>query len=85
VVTSRLLSDVLEASARALDGTETLEVLAGVVKVDELVDALEHAAAIAAEVEHEANRAANLAQTGVEPAYPPLVRLLARSLCEVPA
>lgn len=79
------LSDALEASARALEASETLDVLGGVVKVDEFVDVLEHAAAIAAEVEHEADRSANLARTFVEPAYPPLVRLLGRALCEVPS
>lgn len=77
---SRALSDVLEATARALDGTETLTTLGGVVEVAEFVDVLEHAAAIAAEVEHEADRAANLAQTSTTPAYPPLVALLARAL-----
>lgn len=79
------LSDVLEAAARALEDTESLETLAGVVSVDAFVDALEHAAAIAAEVEHEAATAVIRGERDARPAYPPLVELLARSLCEVPA
>lgn len=37
----------------------------------------DHALALAYEAEHEAHRAANLAQTSVTPAYPPLVLALA--------
>lgn len=80
---SARLSDRLGATASALDDSD-LMTLGGVLEVSELVDALEHAAAIAAEVEHEADRAANLAQTSTTPAYPPLVALLARALVEVP-
>lgn len=79
------LSARLAQTARALDDTESLTTLGGVVEVAEFVDVLEHAAAIAAQVEHEADRAANLAQTSTSPAYPPLVTLLARALVQVPA
>jgi len=77
---SRALSDVLESAAHTLEDSEQLTTLGGVIEVNEFVDVLEHAAAIAAEVEHEADRAANLAQTATTPAYPPLVALLARAL-----
>lgn len=39
--------------------------------------AIDHALALAREAEYEAHRASNLAQTSVEPAYPPLVLGLA--------
>lgn len=39
--------------------------------------AFDHAIALAVEAEYEARRAGNLAQTSVDPAYPPLVLILA--------
>lgn len=74
-MTAPRLSDRLQAVATALEDSD-LTVLASVVVVEPLIDALEHAAALAAEVEHEADRASNLAGTNVNPAYPVLVRLL---------
>ena len=41
--------------------------------------AFDHAIALAREAEYEADRAGNLAQTSVEPAYPPLVLALAEA------
>lgn len=38
---------------------------------------LDHAIALAREAEYEADRASNLVQAGIAPAYPPLVELLA--------
>lgn len=73
------LSDRLEATAAALTDSD-LTVLGGVVEVAELVDALEHAAAIAAECEYMSSAAGQVARTHVTPAYPPLVQLLARAL-----
>jgi len=45
----------------------------------DLRPAYDHAIVLAKEAEFEAERAQNLAQTGVAPAYPPLVRLLAEA------
>ena len=45
-----------------------------------LQPAFDHAIVLAKEAEHEANRAMNIAMTGVDTAYPPLVLLLAESV-----
>lgn len=45
-----------------------------------LQPAFDHAIVLAKEAEHDANRAMNIAMTGVEAAYPPLVLLLAESV-----
>jgi hypothetical protein len=42
-----------------------------------LIPAFEHAIHLAMEAEYQANYASNQAQCGVDPAYPPLVLLLA--------
>jgi hypothetical protein len=49
-----------------------------------LVPAFDHAIALAREAEFVAAHASNLAQCGVDPAYPPLVELLAASIDDVP-
>lgn len=46
----------------------------------DLRPAFDHAIALAKEAEHDANRAMNIAMTGVDAAYPPLVHLLAMSV-----
>ena len=51
--------------------------LAGVSALTRLLPAIDHALALAAEAEYEADRASNLVQSWINPAYPPLVRLLA--------
>jgi|GEM_PF-1436857 len=77
---SAALSSELERVARALDDTETLTTLGGVIEVSEFVDVLEHAAALAAEAEYMSSAAGQVAQTKTTPVYPPLVALLARAL-----
>jgi hypothetical protein len=78
------LSDALQRAADRLEDTtqDPADEAAGVVDVNGFIDVLEHAAAIAAEVEHEWTRAAILAGVRVPdvPAYPPLVQLLARAV-----
>lgn len=69
------LSERLEATATALGDTE-MTVLGGVVEVESFIDALEHAAAIAAEVEYMSSASGQIAQTTIKPVYPPLVHLL---------
>lgn len=56
--------------------------LAGVSTLARLIPAIDHALALAAEVEYEADRASNLALINVEPKYPPLVQLLADAAVE---
>lgn len=48
----------------------------------DLVPAFDHALGMARECEYLAAQAANLAMTHVDPAYPPLVTLLAQSVAE---
>jgi hypothetical protein len=50
----------------------------------DLVPAFDLAIMQAEQAEHEAARAQNLAQTGVEPAYPPLVLRLAEAVADYP-
>lgn len=46
----------------------------------DLRPAFDHAIVLAKEAEHDADRAMNIAMTGVSAAYPPLVLLLAESV-----
>lgn len=64
------------------DLTRLRDSLSGVSTLARIVPALDHAIALAREAEYEAARAANLAQCGIEPAYPPLVRMLAAAAPE---
>lgn len=73
------LSDRLEDVARALEGSD-LVTLSGVLDVAAVIDVLEHAAAVAAEVEYLSDASGQIVQTHVAPAYPPLVRLLGRAV-----
>lgn len=47
----------------------------------DLQPAFDHAIALAKEAEYQADRAANEVQARIEPAYPPLVALLAEAGC----
>jgi hypothetical protein len=51
---------------------------------DALRPAFDHAIVLAKEAEHQADWAANQVQTGVSPAYPPLVQMLAQSVPAAP-
>lgn len=51
--------------------------LANVSTLATLTPAIDHAIALAREAEYEADRSAIRAMGGVEPAYPPLVQMLA--------
>ena len=70
-----LLSDRLQSTARALEASD-LTTLSGVLDAEAMIDALEHAAVLAVEAEADADRAGNVTDRDVRPAYPPLVRLL---------
>ena len=70
-----LLSDRLQSTARALEDSD-LTTLSGVLDAEAMIDALEHAAALASEAEADADRAGNVTGVNVRPAYSPLVRLL---------
>jgi hypothetical protein len=74
-----VLSEQLESVADNLATTDLVS-LGGVVDVENFIDVLQHAAAIAAEVEHEAARSAILARTSTTVAYPPLVAMLGRAI-----
>lgn len=64
-------------SARQQSGTVSRLVAARGVAWAALVPAFDHAIALAVEAEYVAAQAANMVQCSVQPAYPPLVALLA--------
>lgn len=73
------LSDALESTAAALADSD-LTTLGGVVDAEAFIDALEHAAALAAEAEYMSDATGQVARTSNAPVYPPLVALLARAI-----